>query len=144
MWKGRPLNLLKCSKNIATKAAMSFAPSSVLLCSMLELHETHHLSEIETYHIFSMVCVRESNSDRLINEEDVCVLVPGVWVESNVVDVIHSAGTYSNRSILTRTGIIDNFVPSSINSPMDDEHPGPPFVQKITSSLSGSLLLSKK
>lgn len=27
---------------------------------------------------------------------------------------------------------------------MEDEQPGPPFVQKITSSLSGSLRLSKK
>ena len=36
------------------------------------------------------------------------------------------------------------YSPNSMNNPSEDEQPGPPFVQKITSSLSGSLLLSKK
>jgi len=31
MWKALPLNLLKFSKNMATKAAMSLAASSVVL-----------------------------------------------------------------------------------------------------------------
>ena len=42
------------------------------------------------------------------------------------------------------SGFVTRHGPSSMNNPIEDEHPGPPFVQKITSSLSGSLLLSKK
>lgn len=36
------------------------------------------------------------------------------------------------------------YAPSSMKRPMEDEQPGPPFVQNTTSSLSGSLRLSKK
>ena len=39
---------------------------------------------------------------------------------------------------------LGGYSPNSMNNPSEDEQPGPPFVQKITSSLSGSLLLSKK
>lgn len=95
--------------------------------------------------MFPMIGVREPDSDGLVNEEYVCIFVPRVRVESDVVGVVDSAGTYGNVNIPMKHKVkIYFFVPSSMNSPVDEEHPGPPFVQKITSSLSGLLLLSKK
>ena len=41
-----------------------------------------------------MVGVGEADADWLINKEDVRVIVPGVWVERNVVNVIDPAGAY--------------------------------------------------
>ena len=47
-----------------------------------------------TYDGLSVVCIREADADRLVNEEDVRVLVPGVRVERDVVNVVDPAGTW--------------------------------------------------
>ena len=47
---------------------------------------------IRTHHIFSVVSVREAHADWLVDEKDVRLLVPRIWVECNVMDVIDAAG----------------------------------------------------
>lgn len=99
----------------------------------------------DTYHELPIVSVGETDTDRLVDEEDICFFVPGERIEGHVVDTLHSARTLASGpfSISYPNGDGMNS-PSSMNSPIEDEQPGPPFVQKMTSSLSGSLLLSKK
>ena len=38
-----------------------------------------------TYRIFSMIRIRETGADRLVNEEDISVFVPRVGVEGGFV-----------------------------------------------------------
>lgn len=51
---------------------------SVVLSKLL----SYYLNEIqETYHALAKFCVGEANTNRLINEEDVCIRVPGLGME---------------------------------------------------------------
>lgn len=46
-----------------------------------------------THDIFSIVSVREANTDRLVNEENIRILVPRIGVEGDVMNTIDPAGT---------------------------------------------------
>lgn len=91
-----------------------------------------------------MVSVREPNADGLVYEEDVGLLIPGVWVEGGVVGIRDPTRSCMMQVVSVRKGSLYRQVPSSMKRPRDDEHPGPPLVQKMTSSLAGLFLLSKK
>lgn len=44
-----------------------------------------HLGRDITHHSFSVISVRETNTNGLVNEKYVCVRIPGFWMESGVV-----------------------------------------------------------
>ena len=70
---------------MATKAAMSFAPSSEVL------YEDHSGCirrddlGLLTYHRLSILGVREADANGLIDEENVGMLIPAVWIECRVI-----------------------------------------------------------
>lgn len=51
------------------------------------------------HHIFSIICVREANSNWLVDEEDVCVGVPSLWMESAAISVQNPAWAYIDNEI---------------------------------------------
>ena len=63
----------------------------------LKLHE--HLTKWssrdihETYHRFPMVRVGEANPDRLINEDDACLVDPRVRIPHSTIRIKYCAGT---------------------------------------------------
>ena len=99
-----------------------------------------------TYHLLAVFRVRKADADWLVNEEDVGVVVPGIFEAlSRVPGRGHSAWAcpiieYHHGP--SKLGAANG--PSSMKSPIEDEAPGPPLVQNMTSSASGSRLLSKK
>ena len=101
-----------------------------------------------TYHGLPKVGIRETDADGLVDEKDVRVLVPRMWVVRDVVHASHPARAYPDEYVSKPTALIYTTqlgdAPSSMNNPTEDEHPGPPFVQNTTGSASGSFLLSKK
>lgn len=92
---------------------------------------------------YNHISIREPGAHRVINEEYIRVGIPRLWMVLWSIRVEHAAGTCIHISP-RYTGLTATNSPSSMNNPVDEEHPGPPLVQKTTSSLSGSDLLSKK
>ena len=81
---------------MVTKAVISFAASSVVLCNdhLLQQGLTNWALAVQrTYNIFAIIRVRKADADRLIDEKDIRLLIPRVWVEGDVVRVVHHAGT---------------------------------------------------
>lgn len=68
------------------------------------------------------------------------MILGGTWVRQNLQ---LCTGLLKFRSFYV-TDMFAESLPSSMKSPTEEEPPGPPLVQKITSSLLGSFLLSKK
>jgi hypothetical protein len=100
-----------------------------------------------TYHIFPKIRIGKSSANRLVYEEDVCNFVPRIRIERGLVcacDATWSLLTMMAKIVHIECRSVSTGVPTSIKSPIDELHPGPPFVQNITSSVFGSCLLSKK
>ena len=64
-----------------------------------------------TYNILSVVSIRKADADGLVNEEDIRILVPGVGIVRDVVNIIHSAraltrsdASASRKRVDTRRG----------------------------------------
>ena len=76
---------------MATKAAMSLAPSSEVLCEDNSSCIRRNDLALLTYHRLSILGVREADTNGLVDEENVRVFVPRVGIEGDVMDVVHSA-----------------------------------------------------
>ena len=50
-----------------------------------------HSETTITYYLFTIVGIRKADADGLVNEEDIRILVPGVGIVRDVVNIIHSA-----------------------------------------------------
>lgn len=145
MWKGFPVNLLKCSKNMATNAAMSTAASSVVL---LVIGQLRLVSEVTVVLTTSSPCsAYEKPTPTGCSTKNMFALsfqpygLNSVFVEFTV---LHGPGIWMSLKSDKRTYRLQDDAPSSMSNPSEDDPPGPPFVQKITSSSSGLLRLSKK
>ena len=68
----------------------------------------------------------------------------GLKVELSGWVTLQGPALYILSVIRARANSQCRHLPSSMKRPRDEEHPGPPLVQKTTSSLAGSFLLSKK
>ena len=79
MWNRLPLNWVKFSKKMATKAAMSLAASSEVACDgYIIVNRCSPSIKEGTCHLFTIFCVGEADTDRLVDEENVGVRVPRV------------------------------------------------------------------
>lgn len=76
MWRGRPLNFSKCSKKMNINAAMSTAASVVEVCEPEEMRHNVRKNSSLTHNSLSMVRVRKSNTNWLVNKHDVRLFVP--------------------------------------------------------------------
>ena len=97
----------------------------------------------DTYHCLAIVGIRETDPNRLIDEEDVRVGVPRFRMEFRSVSIQNSARTELHEKPKGRR-TSRSFAGLASRPALLKNKNEPPFVQKTTSSLSGLLLLSKK
>lgn len=83
---------MKWSKNIAMNTAMSCAASSVVPYSRAQQQNGVNW-ELCTHNSLVVISVREPDADRLVDEEDVRIVVPGVPVVDSAGGVVHPART---------------------------------------------------
>lgn len=58
----------------------------------------------------------------------------GLKVELSGFVTLQGPASYKISIICAREGLLSRHLPSSMKRPRDEEHPGPPLVQKTTSS----------
>jgi len=117
------------------------------LCCVINVFTAHKSEREAAYDKLSIISIWEAYVDGLVDEEYIRVRIPWIWVEFWTIWIEDSARAWiatvsTNDRYLPKTRNLNT--PSSMNSPREEEQPGPPFVQNMTSSLSGSFLLSKK
>jgi hypothetical protein len=82
-----------------------------------------------THDCFAVVRVGVADPDGLVDKEDVGMLIPAVLeMLGTFFRIGDPAGTYELLFTSRTEESTKMNVPSSMNNPTDEEHPGPPFV----------------
>ena len=91
-----------------------------------------------------MLRIREASPNGLVDEEYVGAFVPRMRISGKITMHIDLTRAFEDISVNVLAISLQCDAPSSMKSPVVEEQPGPPLVQKMTSSVLGSFLLSKK